>query len=620
MIELKIAGQTIDLSIETEINIQFESNIFDLDAASKIFSFPFKLPATGTNKKALSFPYIIGGQSPLKYAAQLGIGSLYLSGEFILTSLTGAYYEGFFKSGVSLLKDYGARLLGDFLDFELGAAGMDTFIFYNTVLPPYLAKGGAVSFPETLFPLNQAENGTFRANNWRANGGGAFLVNTDVADPLLLPCIQLVYGLKTFLGVAGYSFEDNLTAFFPQINDVYFFNNKTPYKGRDTRLRNVPNANTLQYPMRLGDYCPSITIKDFIEGLRKTFGIWLFIDDVQKKAAAFFHKQLVFKTADLDFSGKISPRYDKTPEQAPPVYSFEFSNGVSDIDFIKLPPINQNDSIPDLLDNEIVFVIQNNQYLKREDLNPFYPNYRAYVPFSYGENNFRQDGETQNIKSPFGAARKVFALSIESRCRVAKSGNKVVLVTNFISPISIGQAYCLDPQSAWEGGQNIQNVLNNYITLNYNFNQSPFAEKDYIQVLFIFPLLDFGNMLDYSQEGDNLLFIYHGLQNRPPGGVAGVRTYGSPDSYNLAGGEIPPLFAIRWAYEDGLYRKFWEDFERYGARPYIESPAALNAAEIQKLGEDIAQKVYFDGAGFLIDNFSLKAKQSGFSLSSIKIK
>jgi hypothetical protein len=620
MIDLSINGQNVDISLDLELALEFESNIFDLDADSKIFSFPFKLPATDKNQKALFFPWQIGSQSPATFPAQLGIGTLFLSGEFILTSTTKVYYEGFFKSGLGLLKQYGGRFLGEFLDFTLGSAGMDTFVFYNTVLPPYLPKGGAVCFPETLFPLNVAENGTFRANNWRNNNGGSFLVAGDAADPLLLPCIQLKYALKTFFEAVGYSFEDNAGAFFPQFLDVYFFNNKTPYKGRDTRLRNVPNPNILQYPMRLGDFAPAVTIKDFFAGLRKTFGLWVFIDDVQKKALAYFQKELVLKTADLDWTGKINPLYTKAPEASPPIFSFEFSNGVSDLDWVKLPPINDNDPIPDLLDNEIVFVIENNQYLRREELNPFYPNYRAYIPFSYGQNNYIQEGQTQNIQTPFGAARKVFALLVEGSATVRKTGNKVELVVNFISPIQTGMAYVLDPQSAWEGGKTIQSVLNNRILLNYNFNSSPFVEGQIIQVRFVFPLTDFGPLLDYTQEGDNLLFIYHGLLNRPPGGTPGQRTYGSPDSYGPSNQPLNPLFAIRWDFEDGLYKLFWDDYQAYLSRPFIESAAALNVIDAQKIAQEMGTKIYLQGGGFLIEKLSLKADTSGFNISNITLK
>jgi len=90
MLELQLNENTLDLSSDQAMNVTLQNPAFDLEAAGRAYSYPFRIPHSPNNTRALLHQHRIDSATRKKYqpAAVRLSGMPFLSGRILIEDHT----------------------------------------------------------------------------------------------------------------------------------------------------------------------------------------------------------------------------------------------------------------------------------------------------------------------------------------------------------------------------------------------------------------------------------------------------------------------------------------------------------------------------------------------------
>ncbi len=287
MLRLLVDGQSVDLSVESTINLDEESPVFERDTIPGGFSFPFSLPATPRNRRILKFPdrVSMGGSGSGEFPFQLFCrGRLVNSGTLSVTE-TNRDYRCHMTIGSG---DFASRI-GEKSLRDLHLGGERQFLLKTEYV-----------FPEDDFALFPIYNPSFMdgtrfesswsGNKWRLNSfeNGSFYTS-DLATFGISPYPYLAYVLRCIFEEHGFTVTENAFTSDPELKSLVIYSARDIIEPeavttwREITFQTVHGMMTrevpvTQYQRNLDKYClsdsmPDVPIREFLISLRNMFNV-----------------------------------------------------------------------------------------------------------------------------------------------------------------------------------------------------------------------------------------------------------------------------------------------------------------------------------------------------------
>lgn len=293
MLDLKIAGESVDLYPDATITIDEESPVFEKDTIPGGYSFPFTLPITPRNRRILGFPERIekAGAMTRELPFELFfMGRLRLSGTVSVTEVEDEYRAYLQVSNGDLnsrLKDLKLK------DLDLG--GTRTWEWkteYNRRTDDF-----------ALFPVYNPEFGkyttdpAFANNKYRLNSfeSGAFY-HVDETHYVICPFPFLTYIIQQIFKHLELQVIENILASDPDFQDLVLYTNfditsqsiaynmeevviGTDVFGNDiTQQVNVGSNFRVQDEWNMADLMPDMLVSDFLKSLRNKLNLAVIVE------------------------------------------------------------------------------------------------------------------------------------------------------------------------------------------------------------------------------------------------------------------------------------------------------------------------------------------------------
>lgn len=309
MLEIKVNNTSLDLFPDTEITFSQKSNLFNFDNIEASYSLPINLPLSINNNKILNYPYILGVKSDCIIDCSIWVNGLLLyNGKMTIDIITDKTIDcninfdfGFFseklKEKLNHLDIYG----GD-IPFE--------FPYYgdrDMTDPEELDQLNMVdwSVPQfNIIPTNDLNSVLVDVPNKNNSIDGYFYVhyqNTYTYLSPVVPMVKVRYILECIANYLGLILDE--TDFFrldPQCR-LLIVNNKDIANYTINSIYNI-NLNPID-TFNIKNQLPEITISEFLQGLKNTFGLNIEINFNKLKFVEI--NDILINNEYIDFSNKL---------------------------------------------------------------------------------------------------------------------------------------------------------------------------------------------------------------------------------------------------------------------------------------------------------------------------
>lgn len=614
MIELKINGQIVPIAQNAKIDMEIEPALFDLAYNEKAYTFPFTLPAAAV-KAVLGFPYYQKTDYINKWPANLSAGGLRFAGYVSISSMNLDWYEVIFFTGIGLLAEVAAKTVA-------------SFITETTTEPiaSYFPPQGDYCFPEFFYGMYAATSPS-RVLPLYAN----VLTGGVLPDRGNYPSIQAIKAAKLLFEGIGYNFFEEVTPGFPEFRDLYFFN---PYYSNGQQINRYPPPGTFEDEIVASKCLPQeMTVRAFIEGFRKTFGIFFSIDEGAKTITARLLADDLAWAYSNNLDGLADMRYTVEPQKETTPYGFAFDaeakpelEGYSIAEAVEaFGDLPDPDSLPAAT---AILVLAENRYYKNRKAGSR-GQVADWLPVGPANGDWG-DGSQEN---PFAPAKRVNTFVFEGEgtltpysvvfIGIPYTGSK--LTSNDLLPFqatyNLLEPVEAEPLSIIGALQVAMNA--NQIILNYPYPGGLPADGASVKFSYTMPLYrDDQQAARFRLDGLNKdkiqLFFYKGPQPDDPDNLYNIDyLYGAPDNRNNIG-ETVGQTAIRYEGPDGLYKKFWARADAWKNRDLIKTriaPAVVLAA----LQPGASRKARFLSCEYMIKKISFSIGNKGIDNGEIEM-
>lgn len=284
MIDIRINGESLDLSPKTRIRFEVNSPLFSWDKTPGTFSYPITLPPTGKNKRLLKFSHRISGigNKVVRESCSVFLAGLHFIDGYLKVRLSSGV-SGFNAAVIAGAGDFANlnedKQLPDLIlggDRLIAPAQQDFIPHLNSTLIGGYPANDYVFFPynNDFFPtphdgsnpiwkntVNYYTNGTF-ANNVLAGFGLDYLMAT--------PFIYVMYLLDEIFGEAGYTFLPGPFKNDAEMQSLALFNTEA--------ISNYTIFPAPTYPSHwdFSKSLPRYPVAGFLNQLRTMFNLGIF--------------------------------------------------------------------------------------------------------------------------------------------------------------------------------------------------------------------------------------------------------------------------------------------------------------------------------------------------------
>lgn len=631
MIALYINDIQAKLQPNAAVTFELFSNLLDLEFISGAKSYSFTLP-TLPNKNLFGSPETIANTSKelfKDYPAKIYFNGLLLyQGLFKLTAADKQSYKGNFRFDISEISAFRDKSIRDLLLDERHTFASQDLSILNT----YLDKSSNI-----VFPTIKVNNDTFNRYT-----NGLWYVENDYKDGSFMPFLKVKYILEMLISKIGYKVENtNWTATVPDFEAVTIWNNReldceVNITNEISEVSDVYGiwANTYQVAtvklpkfFLLKDHVPNINLGEFINGLRKMFGILPIFNSKFKTVKLVFLKDIFADEDYLDWTAKANPfpmvenndyqglefafRRDEKDERIKAQPKEAEYTRLADVDTFE--QLNLTVFTDEL--KAVRFVRTENKFFQKN----FYPG--AVLPqwIELHDNilNSKIDEATTKIETPFSpiASGKILKFKgKDGKAREAPSGALWLIHKN---PFLNADGYVIltkgENQKLNYPSPVTQNA-NTYIELS-NFTPYTIDEDGIEWTRFMptpMPILEVETpdtrplLTDGDKKRENFdfaarLFLYHGLQEQET--TAFTYPYASSDIYSPKGTKVS-AFGLHWEGADGLLDYFFSQF-----------------LQIRKYGYPVSYKLRLDINDLLNLNLmrKIRIRDTEFFIKEIKV-
>ncbi|HEX2900260.1 MAG TPA: hypothetical protein VHS96_11135, partial [Bacteroidia bacterium] len=530
MIDIKVAGQSLDLMPNTSIQIEWVNPLWDMETIPGVRSFPFTLNDTDRNRNLLQYTKVLmrqgGGISRVDAEIHLG-GLPFLAGKLYIQRFTDRNYTVYFSSQSG---DVAAAIEGVGLrDLEMGGPrimGPDSTTWRATMLATTTAGNWPaqdfVFFPirnysiglddesislaaqgvsgydgiTTICPIqNFYYNGAFH-ENWFYDLGMTFgwdLVWT-------IPFVYVGHILEQAFEVAGYSISGSWLQ-DPEIASLVINSLKVHHYWTVY----VPVGG---FAIDLASGMPDISIAEFLIGLRKMFCLAFIFDSVSKSVEIAPIREILRSSEVEDWTSLATPTFEAN-DQEPPTYEFSFDIDSEDA---------KSEQVSDLRNLTEGDPVADQSMLPALDVPATY----RFIQDEFAYWSVDKEGTTWKFTSfplnPYGNKNASQGIKTKLSPVLSWRGNDTLPTDfNWIVPPPIGRFWKL-PAIEQFGSFNITGV-----------KEAAFAAR---------------------------LMFYRGMVADNNGNTY---PFGSADNYDWAGNRIAE-YSLHWGGEDGLYNQWWSEW------------------------------------------------------------
>lgn len=597
MIALYINGEQAYLQPNASIAIEIFSNLMDLDFLNGSKSLSFSLP-TDPNAKLFNFAHsVANGNLNIfeEYPARIDFaGNMLFQGKFKLTSADRKTYKGNFKFDLSEIVEFRDKSIRDILNDEKHNFQSQDLAELNNYL---------ISSSNVVFPTIKMNN-----NLYNRYVNGAFVTESDYKRGSFIPFLKVKYILELLLKKIGYRLENSLwTAQTPDFDKVTIWNNRElacelTVSYQQEEIDTGENVWTNEYSIvnlylpkffYLKNHVPNLTLADFINSLRKFFGILPVFDTKFKTVKLYFIKDILGDNEYIDWTEKANP----FPEVANNDYkglTFAFKRDekdelikdqIKEANYTRLADVNTFADITlDMLLNDEFFAVrfvkaENKFYQKRIYLGAWIP---SYVPYHDNILDADFDEAKEKVETAFSPVNKSVKLQYKGGKNASGeakiiSGTGGALRIVHINPFTDNNGSVELTKSKNHRLNFPTNITANaasYIELG---NDITFREEESgvewtryaptTQPILEVETPETRPLLDKPIENPDFaarLFIYHGLQEAADSAIQ--YPYASSDIYSPKGTQISE-FGLYWSGDNGLLEYFFDKFiqlKKYG--------------------------------------------------------
>jgi hypothetical protein len=235
-----------------------------------------------------------------------------------------------------------AKVLEDHMNDVMASPDNFDYLFpvvYNleSGLIDYAVAGAPVPFEHVW--VNYYYDGSFRTELKEGPTSNQITVQVPVT-----PFPRAIYLLKEILKAGDYK------PFGTVLNDENLFNLLlyTSHSLHRGDLSSYWDHNQYVLKFKIGELLPKITVNDYLQALRKLFGLHFFFNDAKAECYVEFFEDIVSSTEFIDWSQKVASKPQVTAAE-PTGYVFRFENDTNDqfIDEL-VQEIEQFERLPDV--------------------------------------------------------------------------------------------------------------------------------------------------------------------------------------------------------------------------------------------------------------------------------
>lgn len=367
MLALKVNDTFLDLE-GTTINLELSSPLFSFEAAEGILSYPFTIPLTATNKKALGHVDVLNvlvEASNYTFDAEIHLfGNPYLQGTVDILTIDSSIQLNF--NGIS--SHFYSSIRGKMMhEYNLGSVtsdtpnGPQTFLEYAKKACQEGHSSHNVSFYEVYNPSFQS-GGMPKLNScvnlWvKENGVSGFKKNiaTEITDDgtysYTVPFPYVFSALKKALLSEGWILTGGISD-IEELKSLTFFHQKSANK-RYSELIFTPNAvigsiNEPRFPLQVNEFVPEVTIADIIFNVNKTFCTFLKINVIDKTVSFEPLKSQLDSINHIDISDFVGPfrislsplAHDRWKYELVSEYTQDEISDITEIEYLYSPTPN----------------------------------------------------------------------------------------------------------------------------------------------------------------------------------------------------------------------------------------------------------------------------------------
>lgn len=636
MIALYINDIQAKLQPNTAVTFELFSNLLDLEFISGAKSYSFTLP-TLPNKNLFGSPETVANTSKelfKDYPAKVYFnGILLYQGLFKLTAADKKSYKGNFRFDISEISAYRDKSIREILpDDRHTFASQDL-----TELGNYVTKDSNI-----VFPTIKINNDTFNRYT-----NGVWYTENDVKDGTFMPFLKAKYILELLIQKIGYKvINTNWTATTPDFERVTIWNNReleceVTVENTMSEISDIYDiwannysVTTVKLPkyFLLKDHLPDIKLGDFINGLRKMFGILPVFDSKFKTVKLYFLKD-IFSNADyIDWTEKAEPfPLIENNDYAGLEFAFKrdekdnrIKNQPKEVDYTRLTDVDTKDKL-----NTTIFTDDFKAVRLCKNENRFYQKDRypgALLPswFELHDNilNSKIDEGTTKIETPFSPVQSGGILQFKGKDGKARSSPLGTLWLIHNNPFLTTEGYVILTKGQNQKLNYPASITQNAATFIELDNFVPFTvDEDGIEWTRFLPTpmptleVETPDTRPFIKDSDGKqrtntdfaarLFLYHGLQEQKTTSFS--YPYASSDIYSPKGTKIAE-FGLFWEGEDGLLDYFFSKFlqiKKYGYP--VSYKLRLNINDLLNL--DILKKIRIRDTLFFIKELKVSLSE-----------
>jgi hypothetical protein len=284
-------GESLDLSEDTEVQVEINSPLFETDELPGALIYPFTVPTTPKNRRLLAFAgYLAATQVPnRRFPCDLYLlGVLWRRG---LLSVVKRSADGFELSFQTDVGDVSIQLT----DRQLTDLTLPT-------VPLVMPSGSVPSYPARLYALPMLSNSLFFPEKDAATLGYKGLVNNyaggyDTTQPIVpMPYLRpVVEQVCTLIGyeLAGTFFSN------PEVQQLVLYSNQAVDVATGT--------------VALSQHLPDQSIPDFLVAFRGLFCLSTVFDSVRRQFSVDALRDVLADGRYVDWSDRLEAGYEWEP-------------------------------------------------------------------------------------------------------------------------------------------------------------------------------------------------------------------------------------------------------------------------------------------------------------------
>lgn len=643
MIALHIEGQQAVLLPKASISFEVYSNLLDLDFLNGAKSLSFSLPAL-PNAHIFGHPESLPNAShdlfKEKKATLNFAGEPIFTGVFKMSEANNKLYKGHFKfdlSEIVAFRDSSIRdLLGD-TKHTFASQELDTLINYidvssNIVFPP-------VKMNDNIY------------NKWFFS---FYVEPTDAKKGTFIPFLKLKWVLELLLNKIGYRIlNTDWTSTAPDFDKITIWNNAELNCELTTEYRQLEVGGSftgisyfeeyaitrtkLPVAFELKEHVPNMTLGNFINGIRKLFGIIPVFDFKFKTVKLLFLKDILDQEDYIDWTDKADPNYDIEANDYKGI-TFAFKRDDKDKRIKEQPKEADYERLGDVANlQELNLTLVSSKFgavrfVKSE--NKFYRlgiYEGAWLPswMELHDNilDYSQDGGGQKYETLFSPVPKSSILQFKGENGQIREGDDAgSLILKHQNIFNDTNGSVILTKSQYHRKNFLVNILQNapdYIKLG---QLSYVQDEDGVAWTRLrptsMPLLEFETpetrpfQSQFNVDFAPRLFLYHGLQEQSDNPI--TFPYASSDAY-APKGTIISDFGLHWEGERGLLAYFFSKFlqiKKYGH--YISYRLRLSINDLKNL--DVLKKIRIREVSYFIKEIKAKISKDVGVTEAILVK